>query len=67
MRVKFSLKLERPHHSQKKVLAIAVRIVSGRRRWSKLREWLRVDTEWIWRSERNWNPTFRLPGCAERP
>ena len=26
---------------QKKVVAIAVRSVSGRRRWSKLREWLK--------------------------
>jgi exodeoxyribonuclease V alpha subunit len=27
---------------QKKAIAIAVRNVSGRRRWSKLDEWLRV-------------------------
>ena len=26
---------------QRKAIAIAVRAVSGRRRWSKLREWLR--------------------------
>jgi len=26
---------------QKKAVAIAVRSVSGRRRWSKLREWLK--------------------------
>jgi exodeoxyribonuclease V alpha subunit len=30
---------------QKKVLAIAVRNVSGRRRWSKLKEWLAVPAE----------------------
>ena len=29
---------------QKKAVAIAVRNVSGRRRWSKLDEWLRVAT-----------------------
>ena len=29
---------------QKKAVAIAVRSVSGRRRWSKLREWLRAGT-----------------------
>ena len=29
---------------QKKAVAIAVRNVSGRRRWSKLKEWLEVDT-----------------------
>jgi exodeoxyribonuclease V alpha subunit len=28
---------------QKKAVAIAVRNVSGRRRWSKLREWLIPD------------------------
>ena len=28
---------------QKKAIAIAVRNVSGRRRWSKLQEWLRPD------------------------
>jgi len=28
---------------QKKAIAIAVRNVSGRRRWSKLREWLTVN------------------------
>jgi len=28
---------------QKKAVAIAVRNVSGRRRWSKLREWLTVN------------------------
>jgi exodeoxyribonuclease V alpha subunit len=28
---------------QKKAVAIAVRSVSGRRRWSKLREWLQID------------------------
>jgi exodeoxyribonuclease V alpha subunit len=28
---------------QKKAVAIAVRSVSGRRRWSKLGEWLRGD------------------------
>jgi exodeoxyribonuclease V alpha subunit len=28
---------------QKKAVAIAVRNVSGRRRWSKLSEWLRPD------------------------
>ena len=28
---------------QKKAIAIAVRNVSGRRRWSKLEEWLRND------------------------
>jgi hypothetical protein len=28
---------------QKKAIAIAVRNVSGRRRWSKLKEWLRAD------------------------
>jgi UvrD-like helicase C-terminal domain/Tripartite tricarboxylate transporter family receptor len=28
---------------QKKAIAIAVRNVSGRRRWSKLREWLRMS------------------------
>ncbi|MGA9359729.1 MAG: ATP-binding domain-containing protein [Mycobacterium sp.] len=30
---------------QKKAVAIAVRNVSGRRRWSKLREWLQPATE----------------------
>jgi exodeoxyribonuclease V alpha subunit len=30
---------------QKKAVAIAVRSVSGRRRWSKLREWLQSATE----------------------
>jgi exodeoxyribonuclease V alpha subunit len=29
---------------QKKAVAIAVRSVSGRRRWSKLKEWLEVAT-----------------------
>jgi exodeoxyribonuclease V alpha subunit len=29
---------------QKKAVAIAVRSVSGRRRWSKLREWLQSPT-----------------------
>ena len=29
---------------QKKAIAIAVRNVSGRRRWSKLDEWLRLST-----------------------
>jgi exodeoxyribonuclease V alpha subunit len=29
---------------QRKAVAIAVRNVSGRRRWSKLQEWLRPDT-----------------------
>jgi exodeoxyribonuclease V alpha subunit len=28
---------------QKKAVAIAVRNVSGRRRWSKLQEWLSAD------------------------
>src|SRR5207244_5909097 len=28
---------------QKKAIAIAVRNVSGRRRWSKLQEWIRVE------------------------
>ena len=30
--------------SQEKAFAIALRNVSGRRRWSKLREWLGVGT-----------------------
>ena len=30
---------------QKKAVAIAVRNVSGRRRWSKLAEWLRDDSK----------------------
>jgi exodeoxyribonuclease V alpha subunit len=29
---------------QKKAVAIAVRNVSGRRRWSKLQEWLRPES-----------------------
>jgi exodeoxyribonuclease V alpha subunit len=31
---------------QKKAVAIAVRNVSGRRRWSKLSEWLRSSVAW---------------------
>jgi exodeoxyribonuclease V alpha subunit len=43
---------------QKKVVAIAVTNVSGRRRWSKLEEWLRLGapsrrtSAAIWASER---------------
>ena len=33
---------------QKKAVAIAVRNVSGRRRWSKLAEWLRPSTTVLW-------------------
>jgi ATP-dependent exoDNAse (exonuclease V) alpha subunit len=36
---------------QKKAIAIAVRNVSGRRRWSKLDEWLRLDA-WLATSRR---------------
>jgi exodeoxyribonuclease V alpha subunit len=32
---------------QNKAVAIAVRNVSGRRRWSKLTEWLRPEQGWI--------------------
>ena len=33
---------------QKKAVAIAVRNISGRRRWSKLGEWLRPGTPLAW-------------------
>jgi hypothetical protein len=33
---------------QKKAVAIAVRNVSGRRRWSKLNEWLRPRPSIAW-------------------
>jgi len=33
---------------QKKAIAIAVRNVSGRRRWSKLQEWLRPGPRTLW-------------------
>jgi exodeoxyribonuclease V alpha subunit len=42
---------------QKKAIAIAVRNVSGRRRWSKLREWLAVA--WVLRALPDL-PTTRL-------
>ena len=32
---------------QKKAVAIAVKNVSGRRRWSKLREWLNPVCRWL--------------------
>jgi exodeoxyribonuclease V alpha subunit len=32
---------------QRKAVAIAVKSVSGRRRWSKLREWLRMDENFV--------------------
>ena len=47
---------------QKKAVAIAVRNVSGRRRWSKLAEWLRPvrrsRDRWAWRAEPWWQRTF---------
>jgi hypothetical protein len=40
---------------QKKAVAIAVRNVSGRRRWSKLKEWLEPAAVWILSNTRNDN------------
>ena len=50
---------------QKKAIAIAVRNVSGRRRWSKLAEWLRpCSPELAWRAEPWWLRTFYgISGC----
>jgi exodeoxyribonuclease V alpha subunit len=35
-------------YGQKKAIAIAVRNISGRRRWSKLAEWLRPGQPVAW-------------------
>jgi exodeoxyribonuclease V alpha subunit len=41
---------------RKKAVAIAVRNVSGRRRWSKLQEWLRPNSSFHGRSTRSAKP-----------
>jgi len=54
---------------QKKAVAIAVRNVSGRRRWSKLSEWLRPGTP-LSRRIGDSPARGRLPlidGCSKNP